>query len=86
MSSDFRDDMDVFLHELIGHGMFGLCHLSGGYLDGTGATMSTGIGATDDPVLTPLDRLAIKLVGEADLPLGAGRSTFTARGLIAPLD
>jgi hypothetical protein len=81
----------AFAHDVIGHGVLGLCHPDGNLIGGPGLSlMSAGpnvfsggpMGTADR--LTSLDLVATRAVYDAGLDAGARRADFLSRGLINP--
>lgn len=80
--------VQAYVHDVIGHGVLGLCHIDGNLIGGPGLSlMSGGPGVTSDQIAdapTNLDIEATMRVYASALQLGALRSDFVAAGLVAP--
>ena len=76
------------LHDAIGHGTLGLCHIDGERNGGAqNSLMSSGSGSYGRDLpdrLTQRDLDAIKAVFSSDLAVGARRSDFVREGLVSP--
>ena len=76
------------LHDAIGHGALGLCHIDGERNGGTqNSLMSSGPGSYGRDLpdrLTQRDLDAITVVFSSDLTVGARRSDFVREGLVSP--
>ena len=76
------------LHDAIGHGALGLCHIDRERNGGTqNSLMSSGSGSYGRDLpdrLTQRDLDAIKAVFSSDLAVGARRSDFVREGLVSP--
>jgi hypothetical protein len=79
---------NAFAHDVVGHGVMGMCHVDGHLLGGAGLSlMSGGPGVFSDqiaPRLTGLDVEAAQAVYASPLDPGATRADFVRAGLIAP--
>ena len=77
-----------FLHDVIGHGLLGLCHIQAAGIGGADhSLMSGGAGVYSGQIsggLTELDLAAIQAVYASDLSPGATREEFRQAGLINP--
>jgi len=80
--------VNAYVHDAIGHGILGMCHIDGALIGGpSGSLMSGGPGVFSNQIalqLTDLDVQAIQAVYASSLSLGAGRAQFVAAGLIDP--
>ena len=80
--------VNVYVHDAIGHGILGMCHIDGALIGGpSGSLMSGGPGVFSSqiaPQLSGLDIQAIQSVYASSLSPGAGRAEFVAAGLIDP--
>ncbi|NNF25855.1 MAG: Ig-like domain-containing protein [Gemmatimonadetes bacterium] len=79
---------DAFVHDVIGHGIMGMCHIDQELVGGNEMTlMAGGPGAFTGFIpdeLSPLDIQAAQAVYGTDLEPGATRADFVARGLVRP--
>jgi hypothetical protein len=79
---------NAFVHDAIGHGVLGLCHIDGGLAGGPGLSlMSYGPGIFSNqiaPILTERDLRAINAVYAAGFDRGGTRLTFAPAGLVDP--
>jgi hypothetical protein len=77
----------AFVHDAIGHGVLGLCHLDGSLAGGPALSlMSAGPGVFSDqiaPLLSERDLRAIHAVYVAGLERGGPRASFADLGLVA---
>lgn len=77
---------DAFVHDLVGHGVMGMCHIDAMLIGGTGnSLMSGGPGAYSGHIadeLSPLDIRAARAVFGSSLNPGATRDDFIRVGLI----
>ena len=80
--------VNAYVHDAIGHGILGMCHIDGALIGGpSGSLMSGGPGVSSGQIasrLTALDIQAIQAVYASSLSPGAGRAEFVATGLIDP--
>lgn len=78
--------VSAYVHDVVGHGVLGLCHLDSGQIGGADASlMSAGFGVppgSGAPALTALDLEAIRAVYASSLSPGAARSAFLAARLV----
>jgi hypothetical protein len=78
--------VSAYVHDTVGHGVLGLCHIDARLIGGgENSLMSGGPGAppgTGAPSLTGLDLEAIRTVYAAGVNPGAARSTFLAARLV----
>jgi hypothetical protein len=79
---------DGFVHDIIGHGIMGLCHIDQESIGGNPVSlMPGGPGAYNGQQadkLTEADMIATRAVFGSGLDLGAGRAEFLAADLINP--
>ncbi len=79
---------DAYVHDVIGHGILGLCHIDQRAIGGNDVSlMAGGPGARSGRIpdaLSPIDREAIQQVWASELSPGAGRADFVRAELIAP--
>ena len=77
---------NAFAHDVIGHGVLGLCHPDGSLINRSGVSlMSAGPNVFSGSIadhLTDLDLLATRAVYDIGLGAGARRSDFLRVGLI----
>ena len=77
---------DAFVHDLIGHGIMGLCHIDQGLIGGNPVSlMSGGPGSFSGLIadkLSEADLIATRAVYGAGLPVGARRPVFLAADLV----
>jgi hypothetical protein len=80
---------DAFVHDLIGHGILGLCHIDQAAIGGNDKSlMAGGPGAYSGflpDALSELDVAAVRAVYGSGLQPGARRADFVAAGLVRPL-
>ena len=78
--------VSAYVHDTVGHGVLGLCHIDARLIGGgENSLMSSGPGAppgTGAPTLTGLDLEAIRAVYASGVNPGAARSTFLAARLV----
>ena len=79
---------DAYVHDLIGHGIMGMCHIDQELIGGNNQSlMAGGPGAFTGLIpdqLSPFDILAAQAVYGTDLKPGATQADFLAKGLIRP--
>ena len=79
---------DAFVHDIIGHGIMGMCHIDQALIGGNGRSlMAGGPGAFTGLIpdqLSTLDIAAAQAVYGSSLNPGALRAEFVAAGLINP--
>lgn len=79
---------NAFAHDVVGHGVMGLCHVDGTRIGGPGLSlMSGGPGVFSGQIaarLTALDAAAAQAVYASALDPGASRADFLRAGLISP--
>lgn len=79
---------DAYVHDTIGHGLMGMCHIDQAAIGGTSLSlMSGGPGAFTGDIadgLSPLDVAASRAVYATSLEPGARREDFVALELILP--
>ncbi len=79
---------DAYVHDVIGHGIMGMCHIDQELVGGNEMTlMAGGPGAFTGFIpdqLSPLDIQAAQAVYGTDLQPGATRAEFISRGLVRP--
>ena len=77
---------NAYVHDAIGHGTLGLCHVDGTLIGSPSASlMSYGVNIFSNQIaveLTGFDRVATLAVYGSGLPRGATRSDFLAAGLV----
>jgi len=80
--------VQAYVHDVIGHGVLGLCHIDGNLIGGPELSlMSGGEGIFSGEIageLTMLDIESAILVYASSLQLGAVRSDFAQEGLVSP--
>jgi hypothetical protein len=78
--------VSAYVHDAVGHGVLGLCHLDAGQVGGGDASlMSVGFGVPPGagaPNLTGLDLDAIRSVYASSVSPGASRSAFLGARLV----
>ena len=78
--------VSAYVHDVVGHGVLGLCHIDAEQIGGAEASlMSAGFGASlgsGASNLTTLDLDAIRAVYASSVNPGAGRSAFLAARLV----
>jgi hypothetical protein len=78
--------VSAIVHDVVGHGVLGLCHIGAEQIGGAEASlMSAGFGASPGSGasnLTTLDLAAIRAVYASSVNPGAGRSAFLAARLV----
>jgi hypothetical protein len=78
--------VSAYVHDAVGHGVLGLCHIGADQIGGGEASlMSAGLGAPAGEGasnLTALDLTAIRAVYASGVNPGAGRSAFLAARLV----
>jgi hypothetical protein len=83
-----RQTSNAFAHDVVGHGLMGMCHIDGRLIGGPERSlMSGGRGVFSDqisPTLTTLDLEAARAVYASSLSPGAVRADFVQAGLIDP--
>lgn len=79
---------DAFVHDVVGHGIMGMCHIDQELVGGNDQTLMPGGPGSSTGVipdqLSALDIQAARAVYGTDLEPGATRADFVARGLIRP--
>ncbi|UCD25599.1 MAG: hypothetical protein JSW51_06710 [Gemmatimonadota bacterium] len=79
---------DAFVHDIVGHGIMGLCHIDQESIGGNHMTLMPGgpgaYSGQEADKLTEADMIATRAVFGSGLELGAGRSEFLAADLINP--
>jgi hypothetical protein len=77
---------DAFVHDIVGHGIMGLCHIDQESIGGNFVTLMPGgpgaYSGQQADKLTEADMVATRAVYGSGLDLGAGRSEFVAADLI----
>jgi hypothetical protein len=77
---------NAYAHDIVGHGLMGMCHVDGRLIGGPGLSlMSGGPGVFSNQIalqLTPYDIMAAHSVYRSGLNPGAGRAAFLNAGLI----
>lgn len=80
--------VQAYVHDVIGHGVLGFCHIDGNRIgDPSNSLMSGGLGVTSGQIAsepTELDIVATMLVYASALQLGAARDEFVMEGLVNP--
>lgn len=80
--------VNAYVHDVIGHGILGMCHIDGNLIGGSeNSLMSGGPGVFSGAIaleLTPLDIEALNAAYGSSLDPGAVRSDFVAEGLVDP--
>lgn len=80
--------VQAYVHDVVGHGILGLCHIDGGLIGGPELSlMSGGPGVFSDQIAaepTQLDIDATRMVYASALQLGATRTDFAREGLVNP--
>jgi hypothetical protein len=80
--------VQAYVHDVVGHGILGLCHIDGSLIGDPGLSlMSGGPNVTSDQIAaapTNLDIEAVMLVYASALQLGALQSDFVSAGLVNP--
>lgn len=78
--------VNAYVHDVIGHGVMGMCHIDGNLIGGAAnSLMSGGPGVFSGQIavrLTPLDLTAARAVYRSPLSPGATRRDFVRSGLI----
>ena len=78
----------AYVHDVIGHGVLGMCHIDGTLIGGpANSLMSGGPGVFSGQIagtLTVLDQRALRAVYRSPLDPGATLSDFQLEGLINP--
>jgi hypothetical protein len=73
----------VYVHDTVGHGVLGLCHIDARLIGGgENSLMSSGPPGSGAPSLTGMDLEAIRTVYASGVNPGAARSTFLAARLV----
>jgi hypothetical protein len=79
---------NAFSHDVVGHGVLGLCHIGAHGIGGASQSLMTGgpgvFSGAIARTLSPLDIEAIQAVYSSGLGAGATRPTFVATGLLNP--
>jgi hypothetical protein len=78
--------LSAYIHDAVGHGVLGLCHIDARQIDGAeNSLMSAGLGVlpgSGASTLTGLDIEAIRTVYASSVNPGAARSAFLAARLV----
>ena len=78
--------VNAYVHDVIGHGVMGMCHIDGNLIGGAeNSLMSGGPDVFSGQIavrLTPLDMAAARAVYRSSLAPGATRADFLDQGLI----
>jgi hypothetical protein len=78
--------LSAYVHDVVGHGVLGLCHLDARQIGGPEASLMSGgpgvVPGSGASTLTSLDLDAIRTVYASSLSPGAGRSAFLAARLV----